>query len=146
MMSFSPCVEWNREYIEAHPNSYLAQCKNIIHANDPERFVDTCCEITVAAILWKLGISCLETRGNISITDITEPIFIINFDDGEHVLIVVNGVVYQSYYYKYTVRESPLTPQLMEAINDPCKGWSYITGLNETLDYTPLVQYQIPKK
>ena len=124
-----PIVQWNRDYINAHPGSDLAVCKTLLHPNDPDMFVDTCCEITAMAILWKLGFTRVQPNDDVASFRDAErlsPTFMVVFDEGEHILLTHDGFVYQSYYKHYTVRAVPITEDIRACFDHPCSDWASV--------------------
>ena len=129
---FAPHAGWNAEFLAAHPDSYLNTCLKVMHSHDPDVFVSTCCEFTAEAIMWKLGIDTAPLEAQ----DVSFPeaearasTFLVNISGGDHVLVVHDGHVYQSYYKKYTVRATPVTDEIRAAFDDLENRWAALTGV-----------------
>lgn len=125
----TPTGDWNQEYIAAHPDGYLASHALVLHAHDRERFIRTCCSITVEAILWKIGVDIMKWEPR----DVPSDTFAIEFDEGEHIALVHQGHLYQSFYKKTEVACRPVTPALLASLRDPVAAWKLVVG-----DLSPL--------
>ncbi len=119
-----PTGDWNQEYIDAHPDGWLALTANMKNKKCRGVFIRTCCSITVEAIVWKLGIDIRtwEARDDPSET------FAVDFDEGEHIVLVHQGYLYQSYYGKTEVTCRPVTPEMRASLRDPVSAWTHLVG------------------
>ena len=102
-----PCKEWNREYIAAHPKSFLATCLHIFHGGS-QSFVDTCCEITARAYLWKHGVEdddlAVAEFGSIREAARSGGLVLAEVDEGEHWFVLHEGMVVESFFKKRAPR------------------------------------------
>ncbi len=119
-----PTGDWNEEYIGAHPGGYLHQTAEVLHAHDRALFVRTCCVITVEAVLWKSGVDCARWTAH----DAPADTCMVEFDGGEHVVLIHEGCLYQSYYRKAEVRYRTVTPELLASLGDAAAAWRCIVG------------------
>lgn len=124
-----PCKEWNYEWLAAHPGSDLHTTRDYFHIGRKDLFERTCCHITARAITWKLGYrpESLRCLGEVGIHTVESFRFcLLDFND-EHQAVLVDGVLYQSYFKEYEVRGEPLTEELRKALDTG--DWKRMTGV-----------------
>lgn len=119
-----PTGEWNQEYIDAHPDGWLALTAGMKTKKCRTLFIRTCCYITFEAITWKLGVDILKWEAR----DAPSETFAVEFDEGEHIVLVHRGYLYQSYYGKTEVICRALTPEMLASLGDPASAWTHIVG------------------
>lgn len=119
-----PTGDWNQEYIDAHPDGWLAMTADMKHKKYRNLFIRTCCSITVEAIAWKLGIDIMKWEAR----DVPSETFAVEFDEGEHIVLVHQDYLYQSYYKKTEVTCRPVTPEMLSSLRDPAAAWTHLVG------------------
>lgn len=102
-----PCVEWNREWIKSHPESHLAGYWETLYGRS-KMFVNTSCETTAYAYLWKMGfdVNKFESAEFPSLREASNdagPI-LVDVDEGDHYFVFHRGHVVESYFKQYGPR------------------------------------------
>lgn len=111
-------------------NAWLKSCS--LAGVNPSVFLETSCEITAAAVWWKLNKDwrCLkfvdEPFQNVYEKYSTFKVSI--GEDGccDHEMVVSNNQLIQSFYGKYKVKITPITDEIIKAFNE--KDFKKLTG------------------
>lgn len=147
MDSIKVTTEWNHEYMKNHPNSWLHMCLPMLFSKAPSIFIETCCHITVAAILWKLGFDydSFKNHGCIDFSQAEQlsSTFVILINEDDHVLLVHEGWIYQSFWKNYSCKSTEITDEIRQSFVQPT--WKNITGVDCKIENLNL-EYFIPQK
>lgn len=102
-----PNAELNCAFLRENPGHVLVLTHEVMHGKS-DVFARTCCEITVNAVLWKIGLKiedCVEYKPA-SLQDAVnnEKFVIAEVNYGDHWFLIVEGKIMESWWRKYEPR------------------------------------------
>jgi len=107
----------NIDWLQNNQNHYLYHTWKLVH-NSNLNFVETCCLITAQRLAYEFtGIELDKWRKQKDI-DLNIPISCIIFGEDEHMAIIKDNIVYQSYYNKKKCYNEPLSKHHIDGINN----------------------------
>lgn len=144
----------NHQWLLNHPDDLLTASWRSIHGKS-SRFTNTSCELTAAAIRSKCSSgddwNIINKQMTFEEVRAVTPIFQISiggdWDSTEHILTIWGDNIVQSYYNQYETKMTPITPELISAINHIAidNNYQIVTNDKSNLNITKLIYYWVPK-
>jgi len=146
--------QWNKEWIKGDGlNHWLASNWKILH-HQSETFVSTSCEVTAAVIRWKSGFgddwSLIDSQPSFDEVLKKSRYFQVSIGedwmDCEHILTIWDTEIIQSYYKKYKIQSSSITPEFIRALENISSPGNYekVTGVDYENSPSLQIFYWIP--